>query len=326
MAVVLAVLTVAACGGVADTHTHTAGVRHEDTIRYVSVRGCSDPDEWPPSACGNWRLATHGGEIQELADAWVEPLNAEGKQLKQAQAPIEVSGDGRHVAYFRKSDNRLVVREVGGQVHAMAADVLPRGFGMDDVKLMLSQDGTRLGVIYYEERKEPTRVYDTTTGVLLWTAPWDVEFYGFSGDAGELLAYREGDDFRIADLYVFGPPGELLHRKPSGEGVALAPYALAADGTTTAAVTSGHQGEGTDVVVYDLTSGRITTRLPVPLESLHTIAWTGPAQITIHDHHKEGNAPTQVRVLQIDTTTKKITTRDAYTVLPDSLTFESCGG
>ncbi|WP_031166827.1 hypothetical protein [Streptosporangium roseum] len=243
--------------------------------------------------------------------------------MEQSVAPIEVSGNGRHIAYFRKSDNRLVVREVGGKVHAMAVDALPAGFGMLDMTLMLSQDGTRLAVVYDEERKESTRVYDTTSGNLLWTAPWDVEFLGFSGDGGELMAQRK-DDYLITDLYVFGPRGGLLHRKPLGEDYDVGPYALAADGTTAAVVT--HQRDHVTIVVYDLTSGRITTRVPVRVKGLHTVAWTGSAQITVHDHHTKGKAPTRVRVLQVDTVTKKVTTREAYTILSDSISFESCGG
>ncbi|WP_336204053.1 hypothetical protein [Nonomuraea sp. LPB2021202275-12-8] len=360
MAIVLAVLAVATFGSAAGTHAnpvrhadavrhtgtprsagtashvntvghngpagHPDGRRHADTIKYASARGCSRPGQWPPSPCGKWRLVMHGGERRELADARIAPLDGKGKRLKQSVAPIEVSGDGRHVAYFRKSDNRLVVREVGGgKAHAMAADLLPAGFGMDDVTLMLSQDGTRLAVVYYEERKEPTRVYDTTSGNLLWTAPWDVELLGFSGDGGELMAQRRNDDHFIADLYVFGPRGELLHRKPLGEDYDVGPYALAADGTTAAVVT--HQHGHVTIVVYDLTSGRITTRVPVRVKGvLHTVAWTGLAQVTIHAHHKKDTAPTQVRVLQVDTVTKKVTTRESYTILSDSISFESCGG
>ncbi|MEU6743521.1 hypothetical protein [Streptosporangium sandarakinum] len=307
------------------TERHADGTPHSAAVRYASVRGCSDKEgvQYP---CGKWRLVTHMGEVRKLADARITPLSAKGRPQKYSVAPIEVSGDGLHVAYFRKSDGRLVVREIGGGVRVMSG-TLPAHVGMGQVTLILSQDGARLAVTFPENPKAPSRVYDTASGELLWTVPGDRRPVGFSADDDELLAYREvGEDesYKVF-LYVIGQSGEQLHREAPGGGGAYGPYGLAADGTT---VVTTHEKRGrTDVVVHDLASSRVVTRVPVGKSAPETLAWTGPEQVTAHFITYDGGArPSRVRVLQIDTTTKKTRVRESYKVLSDTFAVATCGG
>ncbi|MEV4010766.1 hypothetical protein AB0J35_09715 [Nonomuraea angiospora] len=55
-------------------------------------------------------------------------------------APLAVSDDGRRVAYFRKHDGRLVVRELGGGVHTIADEVPARGYGMGEVRSLRGKE------------------------------------------------------------------------------------------------------------------------------------------------------------------------------------------
>ncbi|MGW4661627.1 hypothetical protein [Streptosporangium sandarakinum] len=299
---------------------HADGVPHSEAVRYASVRGCSDRHEvqYP---CGKWRLVTHGGERRGLADARITPLDAKGRPQKYSVAPIEVSGNGLHVAYFRESDGRLVVREIGGKVRAMAG-ALPARVGMDDVTLILSQDGTRLAVVLPEDRKLPTRVYDTASGAPLWTVPWNRVLLGFSADDDELLTYGETTE---TTLRVLGPSGERLRGRTLDEEGVYAPYGLAADGATV--VTAQEKRGRWDVVVHDLASGRVLTRVPVGRSAPETLAWTGPEQVTAHFVMYDGSSrPARVRVLRIDTATKKTRVRESYKVLSDTFAVATCGG
>jgi hypothetical protein len=153
-----------------------------DAVRYAWVRGCGVQAK----PCGDWILFRRDGSRTRLRDARVKPLSDKGKTLNDDLAPLSVSDDGRRVAYFRKGDGRLVVRELGGGVHVIADEVPARGYGMGDVRTMLSQDGTRLAVDYVGEYdrggkpKRPTDIYDVATGTKLGSIPWDVTLSGFS--------------------------------------------------------------------------------------------------------------------------------------------------
>jgi hypothetical protein len=57
--------------------------------------------------------------------ARIFPLDGRGKVNDDGAAQVAVSGDGSHVAYFRQSDGRLAVEEVGGAVRRLSASVVP---------------------------------------------------------------------------------------------------------------------------------------------------------------------------------------------------------
>ncbi|MFG6193451.1 hypothetical protein [Nonomuraea sp. JJY05] len=105
------------------------------------------------------------------------------------------------------------------------------------------------------------------------------------------------------------------------------PYGLTADGTKVA--TMGYEGGGVAFKVYDLASEKVLTSIPMRLHtgkwSPDAIAWTAPSKITVHLSHHDDGKPARVRILEVDTTTKKITTRDAYTVTPGAFRFVTCG-
>ncbi len=120
-ALAIAGLALGAAATPAQAHTH-------DSIRYASVKSCADKENGSVP-CGPWRLDLHSGERMTLKDARVAPRDRRGKVSKLLLAPIAVSGDGQAVAYYRKSDDRMVVRELGGPVHVMPKIALPKGIG-----------------------------------------------------------------------------------------------------------------------------------------------------------------------------------------------------
>ncbi|MFI7641863.1 hypothetical protein [Nonomuraea sp. NPDC049400] len=55
--------------------------------------------EGPQEECANWRVVTRGGKTWELTDA-------------DGGNPVDVSADGRLIAYERASDHQIVIRDL----------------------------------------------------------------------------------------------------------------------------------------------------------------------------------------------------------------------
>ncbi|WP_283137767.1 hypothetical protein [Rhizohabitans arisaemae] len=298
-------------------------------IRYAWLDGCYAKVRSAP-ACGDWILYLRDGGRERLRDAYVRPLDAKGKPLN-AITPLAVSDDGRRVAYFRKGDRRLVVRELGGKVHVIRDEVLVRGYLMRDVAVTLSQDGTRLAVDYDDEydhdrkEKRPTEIYDVATGTRLGTIPWNFLFSGFSLDGDEVLAKWEDDEYDTSDVFVFTVQGrQLLHAKSPVKDLVL-PYGLAADGRSAATI---DYEDGREILkIHDLVTKKsvMNIRMPRTEGAVDSIAWTGPTKITVHFVLQPEGKPARIQVREIDTATKKIRTSDSYTVAAGGFLYVTRG-
>ncbi|MGI5155255.1 hypothetical protein [Microbispora sp. CA-102843] len=295
------------------------------SIRYASVDACTVKGigDIP---CHTWRLDLLDGRRVALKDAMVWPLNTKGKPVKEMQAPLSVSGDGESVAYFRKSDHRLVVREFHGQVHVMPKKPLPRGVGMNDAWLQLSQDGARLALGYsVKDGSSRARIFDVSGATETGTLPAFGTFRGFSGDGSAVLVEQDTDE-NTTGLGVYDTRGDELARVVPPQIVAAGvPWALSSDDRTVAFVTGS--GKKAMLRFYDAATDRTagSVRFSLPTDaSVEMIDWTGEHEVTLH-LIRSGKVD-HVTILRIDTQTGKTRVRDSYKVRAGTFTYQSCGG
>jgi hypothetical protein len=307
----------------------TAQTTHH-SIRYASVDACriKDGTEVP---CHTWRLDLLDGRRVALKDAMLWPIDAKGKVDKSTSAPLTVSGDGESVAYFRKSDHRLVVREFHGGVlkgvRVMPKTPLPRGVGMDSVWLDMSQDGGRLALLYTDEHGATHgRLFDVARAAATGTIPKSDGFSGFSADGSAVLLPRDAGA-NTTGLSVHDLTGaELTGAVPPQIVANNGPWALAADGRTVAFVTGS--GKKAALRFYDVRTDQTGGSVPIALPkdvSPDTVDWTGEHEVTVHVSDYE-RARDVVTVLTIDTRTGTTRVRDRYKVRPGVYTYQSCGG
>jgi hypothetical protein len=300
---------------------------HGDSVRYASLKGCKikDGSQVP---CGLWRLEMHSGKEVKLSDALTTARDKHGKTLKDYPAPIAVSGDGHSVAYFRKSDSRLVVREIGGAVHVMAKGALPKKIGIEEVDLKLSLDGGHLAVEYNDTNdRQPTQVYDVSSGQNPGTIPGGLTFQNFSGDGGAVLVSKSTDD-NTTRLVTYSAEGaELSSTEPPQVVANNTPYGLAADGKTVAFFTGTIKK--LSLKQYDLEGDTVTQSTRVKLggsDLPEMVDWTGDQEVTVHVSHTTGDGRTTMRILLVNPETGAIKVRDSYKVKSDSFTYAACGG
>lgn len=295
---------------------------HGEHVRYVSVKACTVREMSTP--CGPWRLVTHSGAIKPLKDAQVTALYANGKPSENT-APIAVSGDGGTLAYFRKKDGRLAIRDAAGHVKLMPKTALPRRTHQFNVTFELSNDGRRLAAIVAGEKRATTLLYDTVSGITLGALPGDESFTGFSGDGGEVMT-SVGAEETTTELRVYDDTGRfLLTRVPpqiiANNGV----QALSPDGETVAVLVASRKPL---LVLYNLRTDEIVAKHRIKLPAVYgvdRVAWTGEEQVTAHLTHG-GSGATKMRIVQFDAANGRSRTRDSYTVLRDSYSFAACGG
>ncbi|MBO4272246.1 hypothetical protein [Microbispora triticiradicis] len=325
----LTVLTIPALAIPAAAPAAAAKAPHH-TIRYASVDSCPREDG-TATPCHTWRLDLLDGRRVALKDAMLWPLTAKGRPDRTNSAPLTVSGDGESVAYFRKSDHRLVVREfhggVQGGVRVMPRNPLPRGVGMNAAWLKLSQDGDRLALGYTAgDGRTRVRLFDVTRASATGTTPETDGFAGFSGDGSAVLLQRAGDENTIG-LAVHDDTGaELAAAVPPQIVANNGPWGLSADDRTVAYVTG--LGEKARLRFYDVATDQATgsVRFSLPKDAaLDMIDWTGGHEVTLHLVRSRGSRDV-VTVLKVDTETGRTRVRDSYKVRSGAFAYLSCGG
>jgi Tol biopolymer transport system component len=270
----------------------------------------------------------HSGKEVKLSDARITARDKHGKVLKDYPAPIAVSGDGQSVAYFRTSDNRLVVRDLGGKVHVIAEEALPKKIGMEEVNLKLSLDGGHLAVEYNDANDtQPTQVYDVSAPSHPGTIPGGLAFQNFGGDGSVVLVSKTTDN-NTTELFTYGADGGKLSQVEPPQVVANnSPYGLASDNKTVAFFSGG--AKKLSLRLYDIDSDAVTQTTRVKLggpDLPEMIDWNGDNEITVHVSHSTDSGRTTMRILLIDPQTGAIKVRDSYKVKSDSFTYAACGG
>jgi len=279
----LAVLAVAAAASsLMITPAHAA----DPSVRYAWVDSCPKKDYTVP--CGPWTLAMRGAKGIVMKDAVVFPKAANGKVNKEASAPLTVSGNGRFVNYFRKSDGRLVIRDVvSGSVKALPgrAAKLPKGFGMADIDVTFSNDGAHIAIDYLDERAvQPTLMVDLGSRTTS-TLPGDEYVQGFSPDGAHALTLRSTDDntteFRVYDGRGVKQVGRVVPQIVSNN----APIALAGDGVTVAVILTGPKPTSkARLRTYDLSTDEVADAVTLSYptaEGAMRIFWENSGKISL---------------------------------------------
>ncbi|WP_432929118.1 hypothetical protein ACQPZZ_04235 [Microbispora sp. CA-135349] len=288
-------------------------------IRYAWLKSCSKKDNYFP--CGSWHLLLGNGRDSVLKDARVFPRTAKGKVDKQSYTALSVSGDGRHVSYFRDKDGRLVVRDVTtNKVRVLPRSVskLPKGVGMGDLATTLSRDGGLLTVDYYDENdKVPSLLVDVRTGKVRKVRA-DAAVMGFSPDGEHLLVSRTTAE-NTTEFSVYDRDGRRTNSQVVPQVVAHnSPTALADDGSSVAVLITTTSGTRR-LRVYDLSNDSVGEAVNVHVpkkESAKRLEWTSGGDLKLWEtlDSKKTGETTGVVVRSLDPGTGATATLDSFRV------------
>ncbi len=258
------------------------GAASDDSVRYAWIKSCPKKDYTIP--CGKWMLTLRSGKTVKLADARVNPRQANGKVDKDSSTVFAVSGDGRFVNYFK--GDKLVVRDVNsGKVRPLPgkAAVLPRKLGQNDVDTMFSPDGSIVVVDYFDDpEKLPTLVVNLKSEKTT-KLPSKNSVLSFSPDGQHLLTSRFTDD-NTTEFVVFDTDGKETASQVVPQIVSNnSPVALADDGSTVALVVTGASNKPR-LRTYDLASDTVSDAVPLGIpknEGAQRLYWDPAGTLTL---------------------------------------------
>jgi hypothetical protein len=287
-------------------------------VRYVSLGSCTKKDYSVP--CGSWELHFRSGAPVKLSEATVFPLNAKGKPDKEASAPIAVSDDGRRVVYFRKSDHKLVWKNVGGgRSHSLPgkAAKVPKGLGMGDVDPLLSPDGDVVVLDYNDDTgKRPTLVVDLGSGDVA-KLPGGDSVQGFSPDGRRVLVSHYTAD-NTTEFVVYGTDGGREESREVPQVVSNnSPVALADDGVTVGVVIVPSSGKPR-LRQYDLSTDSVSPAVDLPIpggDTAYRLAWDGSGKLTFwHIHSNADGNVSRATASRVDPSTGHLKKIDSFKV------------
>ncbi|MFI6595570.1 hypothetical protein ACIBHX_04930 [Nonomuraea sp. NPDC050536] len=225
--------------------------------------------------CKRWQLTGRDGREWQVTQALGSYVSKNGGS-SAVTAPLALSEDGTHIAYYEASDRRLVVRDLsGGSVRPVRTDgVPPRKEDVGFMGLNLSADGSQLVVAF--------RDMDLGTGdshalyVDLAT--------GTSTRLKERCCVRVitrdrvvmGVDTRNKDeLVTLGLDGQVISRVaiPRGpKGSTIDSGALSADGRMLARLTDSSRDAFTDrLTTLDVEQGTWTSPVRLALTAMRPV-------------------------------------------------------
>ncbi|MER5650180.1 hypothetical protein [Streptosporangium sp. NPDC002524] len=219
-----------------------------------------------------WRIVTGGGDTYELDEAY-------------EKGPLEVTADGRRIAYYSSKHRGIVVRDLAsGRIWKAPLKQPAEDFAVE-YALRLSPGGLRFVVSGWGGRREPNKLVDLERGTVtdLKRGWWPVSV---SDGSGPVVLAKPYD--RTSQVWVLG------HEPITIRDFTYDYSALAPDGRTLARlgrVAPGDRGrqpttrQGGSIVVFDALRGGGETRLPVSgiAEGLHLSrlgGWLNPAEVT----------------------------------------------
>ena len=171
-------------------------------------------DEGPYEECARWFVVTRGGRTWQLADA------AEG-------APVDLSADGRYLAYARAADQRIVVRDlVAGTVRPIQEAVNTDGLPGRELVPALLDNGRYLYVSVQAtdssgERSgvPPDFIVDVASGRTIWRLPRNGRLARLDHDGTRLMVASD-KSFAVLDpsgTRTIPLPAELRAIEAAGE-------------------------------------------------------------------------------------------------------------
>ncbi|RMI36098.1 TolB family protein, partial [Actinomadura harenae] len=177
--------------------------------------------------CAQWRLVGRSGKQWRLSDG-IGSRVVKPRNYMNADAPLTISPDGWHIAYYRAQDQRLVVRDLtSGKVTPVSRSALPA----DVPQMMFSGDGSHLALNSAEPHNSAATLVDTRTGAVTPLRAGTV--LGLSRDGSTVV---QGDiRNKRAPLTVSGPDGSVratVRLDPKVDLRGMAGNALSPDGRT----------------------------------------------------------------------------------------------
>ncbi|TMR95431.1 hypothetical protein [Nonomuraea basaltis] len=207
--------------------------------------GCRSAAE----ACAEraWRIATRDGDTYELG--------------KEAKGPLEVTADGRRIAYYSSKQRGIVVRDLASGKTWKAPLKQPAEDFAVEYALRLSPNGLRFVVSGWGGRREPNKLVDVERGTVtdLKRGWWPVSV---SDGSGPVVLAKPYD--MTSQVWVLG------HDPITIQDFTYYYSALAPDGRTLARL-----GQTVDrdrqpmvrldgsIVIFDAIGGGRETRIPI---------------------------------------------------------------
>ncbi|WP_433179389.1 hypothetical protein [Actinoallomurus sp. CA-150999] len=175
-----------------------------EPVKYAYLDWCAGArSEVRTGACTKWRVVSRSGKQWLVADSLGSAPSMSG-----GSAPLEISTDGRLIAYYRPSDEHVVVRNLlSGHV-----TVVGRRLALADVRqnapaLTFSGDGRRLAISFSTPSVHALLADTATGGVHELPGSWVL---GLGKNASTVTLVE--DDGKRATLLVAGPDGRLRSR------------------------------------------------------------------------------------------------------------------
>ncbi len=287
-------------------------------VRYASLNGCPKKDYLVP--CGTWELTLRSGKTVKLADATVSPRDAKGKVDKENIAPIAVSGDGTRVVYFRKSDRKLVWKDMlSGKVRSLPGTTakVPKGLGMTDVDPTLSPSGDVVVLDYADDSGErPTLAVHLGSGDVA-KLPGGDSVQGFSPDGRRILVSRYTGD-NTTEFVVYDTDGEQGESREVPQVVSNnSPVALADDGVTVGVVITPTSGKPR-LRQYDLSTDSVSPAIDLGIsskESAYRISWDDSGKLALWHLRTTGDGTiTRATISTVDPSTGDLAKVDSFKV------------
>ncbi|MEV1177749.1 hypothetical protein [Nonomuraea sp. NPDC049784] len=249
--------------------------------------------EGPQEECANWRVVTRQGKTWELTDA-------------DGGNPVDVSADGRLIAYERATDHRIVVRDlVNGTVRPVLESLPVQAMGDFTVSPTLLDNGRWLYVEFEaddgdddEDSMPAPFVAEVADGRTIWRLPRDATLLRLDM-AGKRLMAKDENSFSVTDA-----SGTTKIPLPGRLRVIQATGVLTPDGKRQAAevVSRNFPAGGADIrparlVTIDTANGNVLhdVQLSLPLRDragiCRTSRWLSASDVLLRcgtgDLHRE---------------------------------------
>ncbi|MGS2647297.1 hypothetical protein [Streptosporangium sp. LJ11] len=251
----------------------------------------SCPMTGDPCARRAWRIVTGGGDTYELAEAF-------------EKGPLEVTADGRRIAYYSSEHRAIVVRDLASGRTWKAPLKQPAEDFAVEYALRLSPGGLRFVVSGWGGRRKPNKLVDVQRGTVtdLKRGWWPVSV---SDGSGPVVLAKPYD--MTSQVWVLG------HDPITIRDFTYDYSALASDGRTLARL-----GQTVDrdrqpmvrrdgsIVVFDAVSGGRETRIPISgisegLYPLRLGGWLNTTEVTTLAAPESPDRPSVVYAVDIRT-------------------------
>ncbi|MFI0450697.1 WD40 repeat domain-containing protein [Actinomadura sp. 6N118] len=250
-----------------------------EPIRYAFLDHCKQKGglsyKPPVGDCGQWRLLDRSGKLWRVADGMGAYPTSTGDYMNSS-APLEISPDGRRIAYFKVKEQRYVVRDLSsGRITPVGRRMSLPELYRAPAAMAFSGDGRWLAVASGGR----SLLADTTTGAVSVLPAGSV--VGLGQDAATVVL-TETKGSRTT-LVITGRDGRVRGRVPLDPRASLDMASgenwLSPDGRTLFASRSSHDG----AVLVDVRTGKVIRTLRIRMPGGGTLGgitgWAGPSKV-----------------------------------------------